>query len=149
MIYVTMWYFLSMNSQLKSTLSLRMDQHRPNIHTLLTYGISPWFYFFNLLPILCTLIIPIHEPYFFLYIVLNTNITFETNLSILSNTITKFIPPNHHASKTSTTPIRFLHILQLRFTQVTQLSGFYFSKKELSWMFSFNKFFLLLQVQEF
>ena len=132
MIYVTMWYFLSMNSQLKSTLSLRMDQHRPNIHTLLTYGISPWFYFFNLLPILCTLIIPIHESYFFLYIVLNTNITFETNLSILSNTITKFIPPNHHASKTSTTPIRFLHILQLRFTQVTQLSGFYFSKKELS-----------------
>ena len=116
-----------------------------NIHTLLTYGISRWFYFFNFLPILCALIIPIHEPYFFPYIVLNTNVTFETNLSIFSNTITKFIQPNHHASKTSTTPVRFLqHILQLRFTQVTQLSGFHFSKKELPWMFSFNTFFQLI-----
>ena len=38
---------------------------------------------------------------------------------------------NFTSRKTSTTRVRFLHILQLRFTQVTQLSGFYYSKKEL------------------
>ena len=75
--------------------------------------------------------------------VLNTNITFKTNLSILSNTITKFISPHRHARKT-TTPVRLLDILQLRFTQVTQLSDFYFSKKELLWIFIYNKFFLEL-----
>ena len=41
----------------------------------------------------------------------NTNITFKTNFSILSNTITKFISSNRHTRKTLTTPIRFLHIL--------------------------------------
>ena len=45
--------------------------------------------------------------------VFNTNITLGTNLSILSNTIAKFISPNRHAGKTSTTPVRFLHISQL------------------------------------
>ena len=84
-----------------------------NIHTPSSHMVSPpRFYFFNLEPILCTSIIPIHEPYFFPYMVLNTNITFETNLSILSNTIAKIISPNHHARKT-TTSVRFLHILQL------------------------------------
>ena len=76
--------------------------------------------------------------------VLNTNKTFETNLSILSNTITKFILSNCHTRKASTTLVRFLHLLQLRLTQFTQLSGFYFSKKELLWMFSSNKFFLFI-----
>ena len=60
--------------------------------------------------------------------VLNTNIIFEANLSILGNTITKFISPNHQAREKSTTLVRSLHILLLRFTQVTRLSGFYFSK---------------------
>ena len=83
-----------------------------NIYTPSSHMVSPnRFYFFSLEPILCTSIIPLHEPYFFPYMVLNTNITFETNLSILSNTIIKFISPNHHARKTSTTPVRFLHIL--------------------------------------
>ena len=82
-----------------------------NIHTLLTNGLSPRFYFFSLVPILCTSTIPIHKSYFFPYTVLNTNITFKTNLSILHNTITKFIPPNYHARKTSQTPVRFLHTL--------------------------------------
>ena len=115
-----------------------------NIYTFITHGLGQasniptpsWhmfsplrFYFFNLVSILCISIIPIHEPYFFQYMVLNTNITFETNLSILDNTTTKFISPNCHARKTSSTPIRFLNTLQLRFTQVTQLSDFYFSKK--------------------
>ena len=103
----------------------------------------PRFYFFNLVPILCTSIITIYKPYFFPYLVLNTNIIFETNLSILSNTTTKFISSNRHARKT-TTPVRSFYILQLRFTQVKQLSGFYFSKKELLWMFSSNNFFLLI-----
>ena len=116
-----------------------------NIHTLSSHIVSPpRFYLFNLVLILCTSIILIHEPYFFQYMILNTNITFESNLSILGNTITKFISPNRHARKTSTTPVRFLHILQLRFTEVTQLSGFYYSKKELLWMFSLNRFFLLI-----
>ena len=71
-----------------------------NIHTPSSHMTSPpRFYFFNLVPILCTSIIPIHKPYFFPYMVLNTNIIFETNLSILSNTITNFISPNHHARK--------------------------------------------------
>ena len=77
----------------------------------ISFNIS--FYFFNLEPILFTSIIPIHEPYSFPYIVLNTNATFETNLSIFSNTSAKFISPNRHAKKTSTTRVRFLHILQL------------------------------------
>ena len=80
-------------------------------HTLLAYGLSPRFYFFNLILILCTSIIPIHKPYFFPYMALSTNITLETNLSILSNTISKFISPNRHARKISTTLVRFLHIL--------------------------------------
>ena len=85
-----------------------------NIHTPSSHMVSPpRFYFFNLEPILYTSIIPIHELYFFPYMVLNTNITFETNLSILSNTIAKFISCNHHARNTSTTLVRFLHILQL------------------------------------
>ena len=115
-----------------------------NIYTFITHGLGQasniprpsWhmfsplrFYFFNLVSILCITIIPIHEPYFFQYMVLNTNITFETNLSILNITITKFISPNCHARKTSTTPVRFSNTLQLRFSQVTQLSDFYFSKK--------------------
>ena len=130
-----------------------------NIYTLITHGLAqasnihtsssdmvcpPRFYFFNLVPILCTSIIPIQEPYFFPYMVLNTNITLKTNVSILSNTIAKFISPNHHARKTSTTLVRFLHILQLRCIQVTQLSGFYLRKKELWWTFCTNKFFLLI-----
>ena len=82
-----------------------------NIHTLLTNGLSPRFYFFSLVPILCTSTIPIHKSYFFPYTVLNTNITFKTNLSILHNTITKFTPPNYHARRTSQTPVRFLHTL--------------------------------------
>ena len=57
--------------------------------------------------------------------------------------ITKFISPHRHARKT-TTPVRLLDILQLRFTQVTQLSDFYFGKKELLWIFISNKFFLEL-----
>ena len=114
-----------------------------NIHTLLTYGLSSRFYFSNREPKPCTSIVSIHEPYFFPYLVLNTNITFKL-ICIHSNTITKFIPPNCCARNTSATPERFLHILQLRFTQVTQLSGFYFSKKELAWMCSSNKFFLLI-----
>ena len=104
-----------------------------HIYTLLTYGLPPRFYFFNLVPILCTSIIPIPEPYFFPYTVLNTNITFETNLSILSNAITKFIPTNHHARKTSTTPVKFLHVkFTVKFTQATQISGFYFSIKKIT-----------------
>ena len=91
-----------------------------NIHTPSLHMVSPpRFYFFNFVPMLCTSIIPIHKPYFFPYMVLKTNIIFQTNLSILSNTITKFISPNCHARKTPTTPVRFLHILQLRSTQVT------------------------------
>ena len=116
-----------------------------NIHTLSSHIVSPpRFYFFSLVLIICTSIILIHDPYFFPYMILNTNITFESNLSILGNTITKFISPNRHARKTSTTPVRFLQILQLRFTEVTQLSGFYYSKKELLWMFSLNRFLLLI-----
>ena len=114
-----------------------------NTHTPSSYMVSPpRFYFFNLVPILCTSIIPRHQLYFFhiWYWIL----TFETNLSILSNTITKSISLNCHARKTSTTLVRLLHVLQLRFLQVTQLSGFYFSKKELRWMFSSNMFFLLI-----
>ena len=115
-----------------------------NIHTPFSHVVSlTRFYFFNLVPILCTSVIPIHKPYFIPYMVLNTNITFETNLSILSNIITKFISPNCHARKTSTMWVRFLHILQLIFTQVTQLLGFYFSKKELQWIFNSNKSFLI------
>ena len=146
MTYATIWYFLLVNSQLVFTPSLPVDQHRPLIstHPPNIWSGSPRFYFFNLVPVLCTSIIPIHETYFFQNMVLNTIIKFKTNLSILSNTITKFILPNCHARKTSTIQVRFLHILQLRFTQVTQLSAFYFSKKELPWMFSFNKFFLLI-----
>ena len=83
-----------------------------NIHTPLWHMVSPpRFYFFNLEPILCTSVIPVHKPYFFPYMVLNTIITFKTNLSILSNTMAKFISPNRHARKTSTTLVRFLHIL--------------------------------------
>ena len=61
--------------------------HTPSSHMVCVF----WFYFFNLVPILCTSTIFIHEPYFFPYMVLNTNITFENNLSILSKTFTKFI----------------------------------------------------------
>ena len=145
MTYATIWYFLSVNSQLVFTPSLPMDQHRPLISTYPPniWSGSPRFYFCNLVPIQCTSIIPIHETYFFPNMVLNTIIKFKTNLSILDNTITKFILPNCHARKTLTTQVRFLYILQLWFTQVTQLSA-YFSKKELPWMFSFNKFFLLI-----
>ena len=136
-----------------------ISEFTANIYTFITHGLAqtsninrpsshmvspPWLYFFNLVPILCTSIIPKHKPHFFPYVVLNTNITFKTNSSILCNTIAKFISPNRHARKTSTTPVRFLHILQLRFNQVTWLSSFYFCKKELWWMFSSNKFFLLI-----
>ena len=144
MIYTTIWYFLSVNSQLIFTLAHGLAQ-ASNIHTSSSDMVCPpRFYFFNLVPILCTSIIPIQEPYFFPYMVLNTNITLKTNVSILSNTIAKFISPNHHARKTSTTLVRFLHILQLRCIQVTQLSGFYLRKKELWWTFCTNKFFLLI-----
>ena len=85
-----------------------------NILTPFSHMVFP--HRFNLVPILCTSIISIHEAYLFPYMVMNTNITFETNLSILSNTITKFI-----SAKTSTTLLRFLHIVQLIFTQVIQL----------------------------
>ena len=44
--------------------------------------------------------------------VFDTNIIFGTNLSILSNTIAKFISPNLHARKTKT-PVIFLHISHL------------------------------------
>ena len=142
MIYAVIWYFLSVNSQLHLRLHYPWTsagfEHPPHIWS------PPRFYFFSLVPILCTSIIPILEPYFFPYMVVNSNIIFKTNLSILSNSISKFILPNRHARKTSTTLVRFLHILQLRFTQITQLSGFYFSKKELPWMFSFNKFCMLI-----
>ena len=60
--------------------------------------------------------------------VLNTNIIFEANLSILGNTITKFISPNHQAREKSTTLVRSLHILQLRFTQVTRFQVFILAK---------------------
>ena len=106
-----------------------ISEFQANIYTFITHGPAqasnihtppsshmvspPRFYFFNLEPALCTSIIPVHKPYFFLYMVVNANITFETNLSILSNTIAKFISCNHHARKTSTTLARFLHILQL------------------------------------
>ena len=104
-----------------------------NIHTPSSHMVSPpRFYFFNLEPILYTSIIPIHEPYFFPYMVLNTNITFETNLSILSNTIAKFISHNHHARKTSTT------------RKILTYETVILAKKELWWMFSSNKFFLLI-----
>ena len=128
-----------------NTPSLSTDWHRPLIstHPPHIWSLSR-FYFFNIVPILCTLIIPTHGPYYFPYMVLNTNITLNKNLSILSNTITKLISPNCHARKTSTTPVRFLHIFQLRFTQITQLSSLYFSKKELQWVFCSNKFFLLI-----
>ena len=117
-IYAIIWYFLSVNFQF--TPSLPMDQHRPLVSTQSPDMVSPSrLYFSNLVPILCTSIIPVQEPYFFPYMVLNTNITFKTNLSILSNTITKFISPNRHARKTQMTPVRFLHILQVQFTQVT------------------------------
>ena len=51
-----------------------------NIHTRLTYGRFPRFYFFNFVSMPCTSIIAIHEPYFFPYMALNTNIILETNL---------------------------------------------------------------------
>ena len=109
MTYATIWYFSSVNSWVVFTPSLPMDQHRPLIstHPPNIWSGSPRFYFFNLVPILCTSIIPIHETYFFPNMVLNTIIKFKTNLSILSNTITKFILPNCHARKTSTTQVRF------------------------------------------
>ena len=140
MIYATIWYFLKVNSQPIFTHSLPMDQHRPLIstHPPLILYLHPHSTFVH------QSFLYIHEPYFFPYMVLNTNITFEINLSILSNTITKIISPNRHARKTSITLVRFLHILQLRFTQVTQFSGFYFSNTELLWMLSSNKFFLLI-----
>ena len=154
MIYVTICHFLSINSQLIFTPSLRMDQHRPLISTPSSHMVSPpRFYFFNLVPILCTSIIPIPEPYFFPYTVLNTNITFETNLSILSNAITKFIPTNHHARKTSTTPVKFLHVkFTVKFTQATQISGFYLSIKKITMDVQFHQVLslsYLLLVQEF
>ena len=125
-------------------LALASNIHTPSSH----YDLSPQVLLI-LLPILCTSIIPIHKPYFFPYMVLNTNIIFETNLSILSNTITKFISPNRHARKTSATLVRFLHILQLRFNQVTQLSGFYFSKKNYCGCLVPTSFSCSLLVQEF
>ena len=67
----------------------------------------------------------------------NTNITFETNLSILSNTIAKFISPNCHARKTSTTLVRFLNILVI------------LAKKNYSGCLVPTSFFCLLLVQEF
>ena len=103
-----------------------------NIYTFITH-----------VQILCISIIAIHQPVF-------SNIWYwiQTQhwklICIHSNTITEFIPPNQHARKTLTTLVRFLHILQFRFTQVTQLPGIYFNKKELTWMFSSNKFFLLI-----
>ena len=144
-------------------MAFSISEFPANIYTFITHGLAlasnihtpsshmtspPRFYFFNLVPILCTSIIPIHKPYFFPYMVLNTNIIFETNLSILSNTITNFISPNHHARKT-TNLVRFLHILQLQFTQVTQLSGFYFSKKNYCRCLVPTSFSCLLLVQEF
>ena len=110
-----------------------------NIHIPSSHMVSPLrFYFFNLEPILCTSIIPIHEPYFFPYMVLNTNITFETNLSILSNTIAKFISHNHHARKTSTTLVKFLHMKQL-----------FWQKKNYGGCLVPTSFSCLLLVQEF
>ena len=43
MVYVSIWFFLSVNSQLIFTRLLPMDYQRPLIstHTLLTYGLSP------------------------------------------------------------------------------------------------------------
>ena len=109
MIYATTWYFLKVNSPLNNyTFIPHILAQVSNIHTASSHIVfPPRFYFFNLVPILCTSIIPIHETYFFPNMVLNTIIKFKTNLSILSNTITKFILPNCHARKTSTTQVRF------------------------------------------
>ena len=145
MIYATIWYFLLVNSQLIFTTSLPIDQHGPLIPTHPPHIWSlPLGFTFSILYQYY-----VHQSFLdtnsiFPYMVLNIDITFETNLSILSNTITKSISLNCHARKTSTTLVRLLHVLQLRFLQVTQLSGFYFSKKELRWMFSSNMFFLLI-----
>ena len=144
MVYVSIWFFLSVNFQLIFTRLLPMDYQRPLIstHTPSSHMVSLQVLLFQSCTntMICTSIIPIHEPYFSHIWYWILTYLFKTNLIILSNAITKFISPNCHARKTSTTPVGFLHILQLRITQVTQLSGFYFSKKELLWMFSFNKF---------
>ena len=153
MIYVTMCYFLSINPQLIFTPSLRMDQHRPLISTPSSHMVSPKVLLFQSGTNTMYINHSYTEPYFFPYIVLNTNITFETNLSILSNAITKFNPTNHHAGKTSTTPVKFLHVkFTVKFTQATQISGFYFSIKKITMDVQFHQVLslsYLLLVQEF
>ena len=50
-----------------------------NFHILTSWSLPPGSNFFNHVPRPCTSLIAIHESYFFPYMVLNTNITFETN----------------------------------------------------------------------
>ena len=87
------------------------------------------------------------QTLFFPYMLLNTNITFKTNLSTLSNAFTKFISPKCHASKTSATLVKiftYKDLLELHSFQV-----FILAKKNYCGCLVPTSFSCLLLVQEF
>ena len=106
-IYATKWSFLLVNFLLISTPSSPWDS--PSV-TRSSHMVSPpRFNFFNHVQILRTSVVAIHTPYFFRYMVFEYQ-QHSRLTCIHGNTITKFIPRHHRPRKTSTIPVRFLHI---------------------------------------